>query len=160
MCQAQLCLSTVACTGSLGITQCLRSQRGQQQDVAAQQQEDIAAVAPLIFTVAGGSAGAPHLAALASHVSPHLLHVLASLQNSHVRDCQMVSCGTCWTSSKLPLATHRLLLGGYLWILFCSASSISLLLCFILCISSRVRPLSSSNVIGIRNVFASLCCLL
>ena len=77
--------------GSLGIAQCSRSQRGQQQDVSAQQQEDIAAVAPLIFRVAGGSSGAPHLAALSSHVSPHLLHVLASLQNNHVRDCQTVS---------------------------------------------------------------------
>lgn len=81
----------VLISGSLGIAHCLRVQRGQQQDLAAQQQEDIAAVGPLIFRVAGGSNGVPHLAALASHVSPHLLHVLASLQNNHVRDCHMVS---------------------------------------------------------------------
>ena len=138
MCQAQLCLPNVACTGSLGITQCLRSQRGQQQDVAAQQQEDIAAVAPLIFRVAGGSAGVPHLAALASHVSPHLLHVLASLQNSHVRDCQMVSYGTYWIFSKLHLATHRLLLAENLLIVFCSASSIALCYCASFCVPAAV----------------------
>ena len=82
---------SVLSIGSLGIVQCLRSQRGQQQDMSAQQQEDIAAVAPLILRVAGSSSGVPHLAALSSHVSPHLLHVLASLQNNHVRDYQTVS---------------------------------------------------------------------
>lgn len=70
--------------------QCLRGQRGQQPDLASQQQEDIAAVAPLIFKIVGGSSGVPHLAALASHLSPHMLHVLTSLQSAHVRDCHTV----------------------------------------------------------------------
>ena len=59
--------------------------------MAVQQQEDIAAVGPLMVRLAGGAGGAPSLQALAGHLSPHLLHLLASLQNAHIRDCHTVS---------------------------------------------------------------------
>lgn len=58
--------------------------------MAVQQQEDIVAVGPLMVRLAGGAASGPALQALAGHLSPHLLHLLASLQNNHISDCHMV----------------------------------------------------------------------
>lgn len=64
--------------------------RGRREDITVQQQEDIAAVGSLMVRLAGAAAGGPALQALAGHLSPHLMHLLASLQNSHIRDCHMV----------------------------------------------------------------------
>ena len=62
--------------------------------MAVQQQEDIAAVTvgSLMVRLAGAAAGGPALQALAGHLSPHLMHLLSSVQNSHghIRDCHMV----------------------------------------------------------------------
>lgn len=68
----------------------LKGVRGRREDTAVQQQEDIAAVGSLMVRLAGGAANGPALQALAGHLSPHLLHLLSSLQNSHIRDCHMV----------------------------------------------------------------------
>ena len=78
--------------GSIGVLHTLRALRGRREDIALQQQEDIAAVGPLMVRLAGagGAAGASALQALAGHLSPHLLHLFASLQNAHIRDCHTV----------------------------------------------------------------------
>ncbi|DBA77365.1 hypothetical protein WJX79_005205 [Trebouxia sp. C0005] len=73
--------------GSIGVLHTLRALRGRREDIPLQQQEDIAAIGPLMVHLAGGAAGASALQALAGHLSPHLLHLLASLQNAHIRDC-------------------------------------------------------------------------
>ena len=64
--------------------------RGRREDITVQQLEDIAAVGSLMVCLAGAAAGGPALQALTGHLSPHLMHLLASLQNSHIRDCHMV----------------------------------------------------------------------
>lgn len=64
--------------------------RGRREDITVQQQEDIAAVGPLMVRLAGAAAGGPALQALAGQLSPHLMHLLASLQNGHIRDWHMV----------------------------------------------------------------------
>lgn len=64
--------------------------QGRRDDMSMQQQEDIAAVGSLMVRLAGASGGGPALQAVAGHLSPHLVHLLASLQNSHIRDCHMV----------------------------------------------------------------------
>lgn len=76
--------------GSIGVVHVLKGMRGRREDTAVQQQEDIAAVGSLMVRLAGGAANGPALQALAGHLSPHLLHLLASLQNSHIRDCHML----------------------------------------------------------------------
>lgn len=76
--------------GSIGVLHTLRALRGRREDIALQQQEDIAAVGPLMVCLAGAAAGASALQALTGHLSPHLLHLLASLQNAHIRDCHTV----------------------------------------------------------------------
>ena len=76
--------------GSIGIVHVLKGMRGRREDITVQQQEDIAAVGSLMVRLAGAAAGGPALQALAGHLSPHLMHLLASLQNSHIRDCHMV----------------------------------------------------------------------
>ena len=76
--------------GSIGVLHTLRALRGRREDIALQQQEDIAAVGPLMVCLAGGAAGASALQALTGHLSPHLLHLFASLQNAHIRDCHTV----------------------------------------------------------------------
>ena len=78
--------------GSIGVLHTLKVLRGRREDMPLQQQEDIAAVGPLIVRLAGGASGGPALQALAGHLSQHLLHLLASLQNAHIRDCHTVSC--------------------------------------------------------------------
>ena len=65
--------------------------RGRREDMALQQQEDVAAVGLLMVHLAGAAGGGPALQALTGHLSPHLMHLLASLQNNHIRDCHTVS---------------------------------------------------------------------
>lgn len=77
--------------GSIGVIHVVKGMRGRREDIAVQQQEDIAAVGSLMVRLAGAAAGGPALQALAGHLSPHLMHLLASLQNSHIRDCHMVA---------------------------------------------------------------------
>ena len=76
--------------GSIGVVHVLKGMRGRREDITVQQQEDIAAVGSLMVCLAGAAAGGPALQALAGHLSPHLMHLLASLQNSHITDCHMV----------------------------------------------------------------------
>ena len=90
ICSPTAQLAGASGAGSIGIVHVLRALRGRRDEVALQQQEDIAAVGPLMVRLAGGAAGAPTLQALAGHLSPHLLHLLASLQNGHTRDCHTV----------------------------------------------------------------------
>lgn len=76
--------------GSIGVVHTLKGMQGRRDDMSMQQQEDIAAVGSLMVRLAGASGGGPALQAVAGHLSPHLVHLLASLQNSHIRDCHML----------------------------------------------------------------------
>ena len=77
--------------GSIGVVHVLKGMRGRREDISLQQQEDIAAVGPLLMRAAGAAASSPGLQALSGHLTPHLMHLLASLQNGHIRDCHTVS---------------------------------------------------------------------
>ena len=106
-----LAAASIHCTihraGSIGVVYTLKGMRGRRDDMTMQQQEDIAAVGSLMLRLAGASGGGPALQAVAGHLSPHLVHLLASLQNSHIRDCHMVRQTmrlTCLAINVFPMA--------------------------------------------------------
>ena len=98
--------------------------RGRREDITVQQQEDIAAVGSLMVRLAGGAAGGPALQSLAGHLSPHLMHLLASLQNSHIRDCHMVKCAVIFCVGEVDsLRSDRALVSAHVLLPICLCSS-------------------------------------